>query len=254
MPTFFHILFIIIACLHDFVISKIVDLGWDFDKNTVYVSDLKKFEFSKKFGSIIERGYWYSANEFCAAEHGGTHFDAPYHFFQQGLKVSEVDVSKLYTKGALIDLTIESQQLGRNSRLRVKHLENWEATNGPFENGTVLLVKFGRSKYWTNRSLYLDLEEETLNFPGFSNEAAKWIVDSGKFYGVGLDTPSVDPGNTTDFYVHQLLARNSLYILENVKLLEDLPEKGFTLIVAPMKIQDGTGAPLRLFAVLPDTK
>ncbi|XP_066140343.1 kynurenine formamidase-like isoform X2 [Euwallacea fornicatus] len=237
----------------DIFADVVFDLTWNFSNDTIYWIKSRPFELTKR-NYVVGDEYAYSANEFCAAEHGGTHFDAPYHFFQQGLKVSEVDVSKLYTKGALIDLTIESQQLGRNSRLRVKHLENWEATNGPFENGTVLLVKFGRSKYWTNRSLYLDLEEETLNFPGFSNEAAKWIVDSGKFYGVGLDTPSVDPGNTTDFYVHQLLARNSLYILENVKLLEDLPEKGFTLIVAPMKIQDGTGAPLRLFAVLPDTK
>ncbi|XP_066255174.1 kynurenine formamidase-like isoform X2 [Euwallacea similis] len=231
----------------------VFDLTWSFSNDTIYWVKARPFTFTKQ-DYVVEDEYAYSINEFCAAEHGGTHFDAPYHFFQQGLKVSEIDVSRLYAKGALIDLTFESQQLGRNSRLRVKHLEEWETRNGPFENGTVLLVKFGRSKYWTNRSLYFDLEGETLNFPGFSNEAAKWIVDSKKFYGVGLDTPSVDPGNTTDFSVHQLLAKNSLYNLENVKLLEELPEKGFTLIVAPMKIEDGTGAPLRLFAVLPDVK
>ncbi|KAH1016574.1 hypothetical protein HUJ04_007774 [Dendroctonus ponderosae] len=228
---------------------------------------MRKFAFEKEIESSSDRGYWYSVKEFCAAEHGGTHFDAPYHFYQEGIKVSEIPAQKLFAKGcnqlksvvakliipfagALINLTAEAEEQGRNARLTVKHLEAWEARNGNFEIGSVLLVQFGRSKYWQNRTKYLDLEGETLNFPGFSDEAARWIVNSQKFYGVGLDTPSIDPGNTTTYFAHRHLAANNLYNLENVKILDSLPDKGFDLVIAPMKIQDGTGAPVRIFATL----
>uniref|UniRef100_A0AAR5Q0V7 Cyclase n=1 Tax=Dendroctonus ponderosae TaxID=77166 RepID=A0AAR5Q0V7_DENPD len=228
-------------------LEKSVDLSWDFGSNTVYISGMRKFAFEKEIESSSDRGYWYSVKEFCAAEHGGTHFDAPYHFYQEGIKVSEIPAQKLFAKGALINLTAEAEEQGRNARLTVKHLEAWEARNGNFEIGSVLLVQFGRSKYWQNRTKYLDLEGETLNFP---DEAARWIVNSQKFYGVGLDTPSIDPGNTTTYFAHRHLAANNLYNLENVKILDSLPDKGFDLVIAPMKIQDGTGAPVRIFATL----
>ncbi|KAH1025942.1 hypothetical protein HUJ05_010550 [Dendroctonus ponderosae] len=127
-------------------LEKSVDLSWDFGSNTVYISGMRKFAFEKEIESSSDRGYWYSVKEFCAAEHGGTHFDAPYHFYQEGIKVSEIPAQKLFAKGALINLTAEAEEQGRNARLTVKHLEDWEAKNGNFEIGSVLLVQFGRSK------------------------------------------------------------------------------------------------------------
>ncbi|CAH1135737.1 unnamed protein product [Ceutorhynchus assimilis] len=159
----------------------IYDLTWTFGNDTIYWPGWKKFEFTKQIH--IENNGLYSANEFCAAEHGGTHFDAPYHFYQKGWKVAEVPVTRLFAKG-------------------------------------------------------------------LSNEAAQWIVDANKFVGVGLDTPSIDPGNTTDYFVHKIFAENSLYNLENVKLLDNLPERGFNVVVAPMKIEGGSGAPVRVFATV----
>ncbi|KAH1025945.1 hypothetical protein HUJ05_010550 [Dendroctonus ponderosae] len=96
----------------------------------------------------------------------------------------------------------------------------------------------------------LNIRQHNVSVQGFSDEAARWIVNSQKFYGVGLDTPSIDPGNTTTYFAHRHLAANNLYNLENVKILDSLPDKGFDLVIAPMKIQDGTGAPVRIFATL----
>ncbi|XP_050296912.1 isatin hydrolase-like isoform X3 [Anthonomus grandis grandis] len=193
---------------------------------------------------------WYSFKEFCVAEHGGTHFDAPYHFHQSGWKVGDVPLSRLFAKGAFLNMEEEHLKMGRDTRLKVKDLENWETRNGKFSENSVLLVKFGRSKFWQNRTLYLDLEGETMHFPGLSKEAAQWIANSKKIIGVGVDTPSIDPGNSTDYIAHRILAENSLYNLENVKLLTDLPETGFDLVVAPMKIEEGTGAAVRIFAIV----
>lgn len=62
---------------------------------------------------------------------------------------------------------------------------------------------------------------------GVSKGAAEWLANSGKFYGVGLDTPSIDPGKTTDFMAHRILNGKQIYVLENVKLIEELPCRYF---------------------------
>ncbi|KAJ8964867.1 hypothetical protein NQ317_006452, partial [Molorchus minor] len=223
--------------------KNIVDLTWDFDNNTIYWTGIKPFVYTKMVGNSNERGYWYAMNEFCAGEHGGTHFDAPYHFNKDGWKVGEVPIDKLVAKGALIDLRNETQGRVENISLDNEH--------GAFDQGTVLLIQFGRSQNWHNRTKYLGLDENgKLNFPGISKQAAEWIAKSGKFYGVGLDTPSVDPGSTADFMTHRIFGQYQIYGLENVKLVETLPVRGFTLLVMPMKLREGTGAPLRLLAVL----
>lgn len=86
-------------------------------------------------------------------------------------------------------------------------------------------------------------------FPGLSKDAAQWIVNSGKVYGVGVDGPSVDPGVTKSYDAHRILAKASLYNLENVALNGTvLPPKGFKLIVQPIKIMEGTGGPCRILA------
>jgi len=86
-------------------------------------------------------------------------------------------------------------------------------------------------------------------FPGLSRDAAQWIVDSGKVYGVGVDGPSVDPGRSTTFEAHGVLSKANLYNLENVALNgTTLPPRGFKLVIQPVKIVDGTGGPVRILA------
>lgn len=104
-------------------------------------------------------------NEFCVGEHGGTHLDAPYHFNEFGWTINEIPIERFITKAAHIDLRLLTNENGPNTQLLPEHLINWETKNGPFENGTVLLVRFGWSQYWPNRTKYLG-EQEVLKFPG----------------------------------------------------------------------------------------
>ncbi|KAJ8923339.1 hypothetical protein NQ315_001897 [Exocentrus adspersus] len=241
-------LFVLNACLCSFCdYKKIVDLTWDFDNNTSYWSGVQPFSYTKRVENE-ERGYWYASGEFCSGEHGGTHIDAPYHFFKYGWKVGDIPAKKTDCKwyvGVLLDLRNET------ANLEMQHLEEWENINGPFENASVLLIKFGRSKYWNNKTQYFEIDgNNRYNFPGVSKGAAEWLANSGKFFGVGLDTPSVDPGNCKDFIAHRILNGKQMYVLENVKLIEKIPPKGFTLLVMPMKLREGSGAPVRVMAVL----
>lgn len=88
-----------------------------------------------------------------------------------------------------------------------------------------------------------------VRFPGLSGDAARWIVNSGKVYGVGVDGASVDPGSSENYDAHAILAKGNLFILENVALNgTTLPPRGFKLIVQPIKIGGGTGGPVRILA------
>ncbi|KAF2882733.1 hypothetical protein ILUMI_23466 [Ignelater luminosus] len=231
-----------------------VDLTWSFDNDTIYWTNSQPFVFTRKIAEIRRDGVWYAANEFCAGEHGGTHFDAPYHFNKQGWKVAEIPLSRLIVRGVKIDVTEEVELLKDKALLLPEHLEQWEEDNGSIPKNSVLLIKFGWSKYYSNKTEYLGIDQQdNLNFPGLSEAAAEWIVKSRKIVGVGVDTASADAGRDINFPVHRILSAHQIYVLENVKIPAAFPDTGFILYVLPMKIQDGTGAPLRLIAIPHDS-
>jgi kynurenine formamidase len=77
---------------------------------------------------------------------------------------------------------------------------------------------------------------------------AEWLVTSRKIKAVGLDTPSIDYGQSTDFKAHQVLMGQNIPAFENVANLEQLPVKGAYVVALPMKIKGGSGGPLRIVA------
>jgi kynurenine formamidase len=113
----------------------------------------------------------------------------------------------------------------------------------------------GWGKYWGERKRYFGTDApgdtENLHFPGFSKEAAEFLVKQRGVKAVGLDTPSIDHGPSRDFIAHQIFGAANVPIFENVAAVDRLPPKGATIYAIPMKIKGGSGAPLRIFAVLP---
>jgi kynurenine formamidase len=90
-----------------------------------------------------------------------------------------------------------------------------------------------------------------LRFPGFSPEAVKYLLSTGRVVAIAIDTASMDPGNSMDFPVHRLWLGANKVGFENVAHTDRLPESGATIFCIPMKIGRGTGAPARIFALLP---
>jgi kynurenine formamidase len=88
------------------------------------------------------------------------------------------------------------------------------------------------------------------HFPGFSLEAAEFLVKTREVVGLGIDTMSVDKGATTTYPVHQFTSKASVYHLENVANLGLVPPSGATVVVAPVKLENGSGAPVRLLALV----
>lgn len=193
---------------------------------------------------------FYAKNDFIGAEHGGTHLDAPYHFNRNGWKVADIPLDYLISSGVLVDLSDLVGKYGDDFQLQPEHLIEWETKYGKIPNDAIMLISFGWSCKYTNRTRYFGATNPPYSFPGISPQAAEWIVHSGRIRGVGVDTPSMDYGKTNTFPSHTILYRANLFGLENVNLCHvNLPAQGFDLIVLPMKIRKGTGAPCRIIAV-----
>jgi kynurenine formamidase len=234
--------------------SKLVDLTYTFDERTVYWPTEDGFRLEQGPHGLTAQGYFYAANSFTTAEHGGTHMDAPIHFAQGKLTADQVPLTSLIGPAVVIDVR-DAAATDRDYRLRVEDLERWEAKYGRIPEGAIVLMRSGWGRYWPDRQSYLGTDQKgdvaNLHFPGFSAEAAEWLVTQRAVDAIGVDTASIDHGPSKDFIVHQIVNGANKPAFENVANLDRLPEQGATVIALPMKIGGGSGGPARIVAILP---
>jgi kynurenine formamidase len=234
--------------------TKLVDLTYPLDEQTVFWPTSKPFKWEKVFWGKTTHGYWYASGDFCMSEHGGTHMDAPIHFGEGRLTIDEIPLQKLIAPAVVIDVRPAAAK-DRDYRLTVQDIEAWESRHGRLPDGAVVLMLTGWGRRWPDKHQYLGSETPsdatTLHFPGFSKEAAQFLVQQRKVDGIGIDTPSIDYGPSEDFVVHQIMNGGNVYGLENIANLEKLPPKGAILLALPIKVKGGTGGPTRIIAVLP---
>lgn len=235
--------------------GRVVDLTYSFDSTSIYWPTEKGFIFEKGPEGITPGGYFYTANRFWTPEHGGTHMDAPIHFSAEGQRLEEVPVDRLIGAGVLIDVSGKCEA-DRDYRVSVEDFEAWEQKHGRLPEGAIVLLRTGFGKYWPDRVRYMGSDERgqeavaKLHFPGLHPDAAKWLVTQRSIHAIGLDTPSIDYGQSKLFESHVILYAQNIPAFENVANLDQLPETGFNIIALPMKIRGGSGGPLRIVAVL----
>ncbi len=233
--------------------NKVIDLTYAFDETTIYWPLDEHFHWDQvRWGR--NDGKWYASATYGGSEHGGTHLDSPIHFAEGQLTADQIPVDRFIGPAVVVDVT-ESCQENPDYQVQVVDLQNWEATHGPIPEGAIVLFRTGWGRYWPDKKNYLGSDVpgdvENLHFPGIGPSAATWLVENRSIQGVGLDTASLDHGQSVDFETHRILCGAGLYGLENVAQLEKLPEGGATLIALPMKIGGGTGGPTRIIAILP---
>ena len=234
----------------------VVDLSYAFGEDTIYWPTATGFEKTTDFEGITGAGYYYSAYSFSSAEHGGTHLDAPVHFAEGHLTNDQLDVGRLMGDAVLIDVS-EQALADRDYLITIADIEAWETVHGTISDGAILLFRTGYGRYWPDRERYMGTAEigedavAKLHFPGIDPDAARWIVENRSVNAVGIDTPSIDRGQSTLFETHQILFSADIPAFENVANLDRLPETGFVIIALPMKIEGGSGGPLRIVAITP---
>lgn len=234
-----------------------VDLSHPFDSNTIYwPTDKQGFRIDTVSFGITDQDYFYSAFAFCSAEHGGTHLDAPVHFAEGQQSVAALGLDQLIGKAVVID--VSEKALGdRDYLVTVEDFVAWESSNGQLPGGCMVLLYTGYAQYWPDRQDYLGTAEigpeaiPNLHFPGLAPEAATWLTTERNIKAIGLDTPSIDYGQSTAFEAHRILFAHNIPAFENLTNLDQLPTHGAWIIALPMKIGGGSGAPLRAVAWLP---
>ena len=235
--------------------DRIVDLTYAFDSNSVYWPTAEQFKLETDFEGMTDKGYFYSAYRYSAAEHGGTHLDSPVHFAKGHYTVDQLPLERLMGPAIVIDVI---RQCARNADylVSVADFQNWERRNGRIQPGTIILLKTGFGKYYPDRKSYLGTDERgaaavaKLHFPGLDPAAARWLTENRSIKAIGLDTASIDHGQSTLFESHRILFEHNIPAFENVANLDRLPVKGFSVIALPMKIKGGSGGPLRIIALL----
>ena len=233
---------------------RMVDLSHGYGANTLYwPTDTKGFRLDTLAEGMTPAGFFYAMKEFATAEHGGTHLDAPYHFFEGGNEVAGIPLRRLIAPGVVLDVS-RMAAADPDYRVSAEDIRNWEAEHGPIPSGAAVLVRTGWAGRWPDRLAYLGDDEignaDNLHFPGLGEEAMRLLVER-KAGLIGIDTASVDYGPSQDFIVHQVGAAAGIPNLENVGDLSGIPATDFLLIALPMKIEGGTGAPVRIVALIP---
>lgn len=234
--------------------ARWIDLTHPFDEKTIYWPTETGFKHEKGFEGVTEKGYFYSAHRFSAAEHGGTHMDAPIHFYRGRLAVDEVPLDQLIGPAVVVDVR-EQCRLNPDYEVQIEDFRQWERRWKELPAGSIVLLRTGFGLQWPYRKRYLGTDERgpkalpKLHFPGLHPKAAQWLVRRG-VKAVGIDTASIDHGPSDRFEAHITLFAANIPAFENLAGLEQLPARGATVVALPMKIRGGSGAPLRIVASL----
>ncbi|MDX1388180.1 MAG: cyclase family protein [Acidobacteriota bacterium] len=240
----------------EFPQGRYVDLTHAFDEDAIYWPTSPGFEFETLSEGVTERGFYYAAHKFSTAEHGGTHIDAPIHFYEGRNTVDQIVPEQLIGPGIVVDVTKACRD-NRDYLVSVADFESWEARNGPVPHGAIVLLRTGFARFWPDREKYMGTAARgpgavsDLHFPGLHPDAARWLTTERSIRAIGLDTPSIDHGPSVDFESHVALFERNVPAFENVANLDELPASEFTVIALPMKIRGGSGGPLRIVAIVP---
>ncbi|OWF52074.1 uncharacterized protein LOC110448262 [Mizuhopecten yessoensis] len=235
---------------------KMVDLTHELDSRAITWPSNPRFNMSFLFKGVYSN-IWFEHNRMDLAEHTGTHADAPIHIaYDTGpWKNHQIPIERLVGPGVIIDVKAKAEA---NSDYRVTKddIMAWETRNGRIPYGAVVLMNSGWQKYYPDYNAVFKTnnisDATSYHFPGWHEDAIDWLISSRVVYCVGVDTPSTDYGQTDAFTVHLLLSKENIIGIESAAYLDRLPESGSTIFVALMKIKDGSGGPIRMFATLPE--
>lgn len=227
---------------------RIIDLSHPLnDASPGWPGDERAFE-ARTESTIEHHGYF--TRSFWMREHYGTHLDAPAHFVAGASTVDMIPAGRLCGPAVVLDMR-DAAATDADCEASVEHVAAWESAYGRIPQGAIVLLRTGWDAYWPDAARYLNQDAAgTMHFPGFGRDAGRLLI-ARNVSGIGVDTASADPGRSHDFSVHQLALGAGLYQLENLQGLALLPQHGAYLVVAPLKLEGGSGAPCRVFAFVP---
>jgi kynurenine formamidase len=190
------------------------------------------------------------ARNFSMPEHYGTHIDAPAHFAAGMWTVDQIPPERLIAPMIVLDIGSKTQT-NADYQLSVEDIADWEQIHGQIPGNAVVMLNTGWGSRWNSTKDFRNADVKgVMHFPGYSLNAAKFLTEARAVLALGIDTLSVDFGQSTDFPVHHYTMPHSVYHLEGVANLDHLPATGSMVIAAPIKLEGGSGGPVRILALL----
>ncbi|WP_425394200.1 aminotransferase class V-fold PLP-dependent enzyme [Aestuariivita boseongensis] len=234
--------------------TPILRLPEDFAKNTPKVEIHRISEYDAD-------GPFFAWNWLKLGEHSGTHFDAPHHWitgkdFEDGY-TDTLDVQRLIAPVNVIDCSKESAE-DPDFLLTAEHVKAWEAEHGEINPGEWVVMRTDWDKRAHDEELFLNDDpsphEDGSHSPGPTTECMDYLLSKG-IVGWGSQCIGTDAGMagkmSPPYPAHNYLHRDNCFGLASLANLDQLPPKGAILMAAPLKIEQGTGSPIRALALVP---
>jgi kynurenine formamidase len=230
--------------------TPILQLPPDFAKNTPKVEIHKISEYD-------EDGPFFAWNWMVLGEHSGTHFDAPHHWitgkdYEDGF-TDTLDVQRLIAPVNVIDCS-EQSNADADFLLTAEGIKDWEKQHGEIGKGEWVVMRTDWDKRADDEAKFLNADENGPHSPGPTPDAIEYLMSKG-IVGWGTQCIGTDAGQAggmePPFPAHNLLHKNNCFGLASLANLDRLPAKGAILIATPLKIEHGTGSPIRALALVP---
>jgi kynurenine formamidase len=185
-----------------------------------------------------------------SSEQFATRMDAPSRFTQGMWTVDQIPASRLI--GPLVVLDASASALSNpDYEISVQDIVGWERANGQIPSGAVIVARTGWGSRWTSIRTYRNVDAKgVMHFPGYSEDAARFLAEGRNALGLGIDTANLDCGSARKSAVNQYAAEHGLYLLANVANLDRMPANGAVAMVAPAKVAGGSTAPVRILALV----
>ncbi len=193
----------------------------------------------------------YFLRRFSMGEHSGTHLASPSAYYADGIDPDGTPAESLVAPAAVIDAPGPAS-LDPDYTLSAGDIADWERANGPIEPNTLVLLNTGWSRFWGQPARFINTGDDgAMHTPGFSLEAARFLLEWREVAGLGIDTHGIDPGADTGLSVSRLVLARPALVLECLNNLDQLPPSGATVVVGRLRLVGGSGSPASVLAFTP---
>lgn len=183
-------------------------------------------------------------------EHTGTHLDGPAHFVDGGETAEFLPVENFVAPLVVIDISVRAND-DFDATVMVEDIEEWESTNGPIPDRAFIAMHSGWAARINDPKAFVNLDDEGIqHYPGFHPDVTTMLVEERNVVGIGVDTLSLDPGNSTDFGSHIAVLGAGRYGVEGLANLDRVPAVGGTIVVGAPKHLNASGGPSRVIALI----
>ena len=227
--------------------TKIIDLTHIIDTNIPIWPGDPPVEF-QTVAKFEQDGY--HLRKFSLGEHSGTHINAPNSFYQEKPGIESYSPTSLVVSANMIDIRNKTT-FNADYVLKIDDIKNWENQHQTISEGTLLLLQTGWQKKWGNSEAFFNQDNQgKLHFPGFGENATKFLLEERGIIGVGIDTHGVDPGIDHKFTTNKLILSKSGIVLENLNNLDQLPPTNIILVIGIIRLRGGSGTPVSVLAFI----